>query len=192
MLKPLLACLSLAALPAAAISQPAASPGAPAWKVSGSSSGCIAYTTLPQGTVVSVLAGAGQDNLLFLIQNRGWEKLEDGNRYQLAVQLDGRSSYQFDAVAKTELDQDGPGIMFAVPPGEKEGARFIAEFAHASGIAVGKQGQSLANARITGGSTAMTALAQCMSKLWSGGGSAETPDSPQRPAAIGAGKTIKL
>jgi hypothetical protein len=190
MLKPLLACLSLAALPAAAISQPAAS--AAAWKVSGSPSGCIAYTSLAQGTVVSVLAGAGQDNLLFLIQNPGWDTLEDGSRYRLAVQLDGRSNYQFDAVAKTELDSDGPGIMFAVPPGEKEGARFLAEFAKASGFAVGQRGRSLANARIAGGSSAMTELAQCMSRLWGGGSAAASPEASQRPAAIGAGKAIKL
>lgn len=192
MLKPLLACLSLAALPAAAISQPAAAP-APAWQVSGSPSGCIAYTSLPQGTVVSVLAGAGQNSLLFLIQNRGWESLEDGSRYQLAVQLDGRSNYEFDAVVKTELDADGPGIMFAVPPGEKQGAQFLAEFAKASGIAVGQQGHSLASSRITGGSSAMTQLAQCMSKLWSSGDSAAAGSEPsQRPAAFGAGKAIKL
>ena len=188
MLKPLLACLSLAALPAAALSQSAA-PATP-WKVSGSENGCIAHTTLPQGTVVSVLAGAGQENLLFLIQNRSWETLQDGSRYQLAVQLDGRSNFEFDAVAKTELDSDGPGLIFAVPPGETDGARFIGEFAKASGMAVGQGGAAMANVRLTGGGSAMTALAQCMSQLWSGGSSAS--GASERPAAIGAGKAIKL
>ncbi len=61
MLKPLFACLALAALPSAALSQQASAPGE--WKVSGSASGCIAHTTLPQGTVVSVLAGTGQESL---------------------------------------------------------------------------------------------------------------------------------
>src|SRR3712207_2676290 len=111
MLKPLLACLSLAALPAAAISQPSPAGSTP-WKVSGSESGCIAYTTLPQGTVVSVMAGAGQESLLFLVQNPGWASLRDGSRYDLAVDLEGGGNFKFDAVAKTELDSDGPGLIF--------------------------------------------------------------------------------
>jgi hypothetical protein len=170
MLKPLLACLSLAALPAAALSQQLASP--PEWKVSGSSNGCIAHTTLPQGTVVSVLAGLGQESLLFLIQNRDWRSLQDGRRHALAVQLDGQSKFEFDAVAKTELDSDGPGLIFAVPPGDQDGARFLAEFSKASGMAVGRDGTALASVRLTGGGSAMTALAQCMSKLWGSGPSA--------------------
>ncbi len=186
MLKPLLACLTLAALPAAALAQQPAAPGE--WKVSGSESGCIAHTTLPQGTVVSVLAGAGQESLLFLIQNRGWASLKDGNRYQLAVKLDGRTDFEFDAVAKTELDGDGPGLIFAVPPGEENGARFITEFAKSSGMAVGQGGAQMASVRVDGGGTAMSALAQCMSKLWGAG----TAEAPERPLPTPRGKALKL
>jgi hypothetical protein len=176
MLKPLLACLTLAALPAAALSQAPAAP-ATAWKVSGSPSGCIAHTTLPQGTVVSVLAGTGQESLLFLIQNRSWA-LEDGEEHDLAVALDGRSNFKFQAVAKTELDSDGPGLMFSVPPGEQDGARFIAEFAKASGMALGQDGTALATVRIAGGASAMTQLAQCMSRLWGGSAGAQPESNP--------------
>jgi hypothetical protein len=171
MVKPLFACLALAALPSAALSQQSAAPGD--WKVSGSASGCIAHTTLPQGTVVSVLAGTGQESLLFLIQNRSWESLEDGSRHELAVQLDGGSKFEFEAVAKTELDSDGPGLIFAVPPGEADGARFIAEFAKSAGMAVGEDGEAIASVRLTGGGSAMTELAQCMSRLWSSGATAQ-------------------
>ncbi len=187
MLKPLLAFLSLAALPAAALSQQAA-PGE--WQVSGSESGCIAHSTLPQGMVVSVLAGAGQESLLFLVQKREWAELRDGTRYKLAVQLDGRSNYNFSGVAKTELDSDGPGIMFAVAPGEADGARFIQEFSKAGGMALGQDGQALANVRLAGGGSAMTQLAQCMSRLWNGGVAAS--GKPEAPAAIGDGKAVKL
>ena len=187
MLKPLIASLALVALPAAALSQQSTAPGE--WKVSGSSNGCIAHTTLPQGTVVSVLAGTGQESLLFLIQNRSWGSLQDGSRYDLAVQLDGKDDYEFDAVAKTELDSDGPGLMFAVPPGEADGARFIAAFAKAGGMAVGQGGEAIASVRLTGGGSAMTQLAQCMSRLWSGGATAQQA-KPQ--ATIGAGTKIKL
>lgn len=165
MLKPLLACVALASLPAAALAEPAA-PGE--WTVSGSAEGCIAHTTLAQGTVMSVLAGPGRDSLIFLIQNRGWSSLEDGSRHKIAVQLDGRNPYQFDAVARTELDADGPGLMFAVTPGEAEGTRFINDLAGAAGMNVGQNGRQLEGTRLSGGGTAMARLAQCMSRMWSG------------------------
>jgi hypothetical protein len=164
MMKPLLAVLASAALPAAAISQTSE-----AWTVNSSEDGCIAYSSLPQGTVVSLLAGNGQESLVFLIQNKSWSSLRDGSPHKLAVQLDGQSPFQFDAVARTELDSDGPGFIFSVPPGERQGAKFLAEFASASGMNVGEEGRSLAQLRLTGGSTAMAALAKCMASMWSGG-----------------------
>ena len=165
MYKPLLACLTFAALPVAALAQ---SPGSGEWIVSGSEEGCIAHTTLPQGTMVSVLAGPGQDSLLFLMQNRSWSSLEDGTRHKVAVQLDGRRPYQFDAVAKTELDADGPGLLFSVAPGEAQGAKFINELAGAAGMNVGQNGHQIEGARLSGGGSAMARLAQCMSRMWGG------------------------
>ena len=167
MLKPLLACLTLAALPAAALAE---TPAPGQWTVGGSAEGCIAHTSLPQGTILSLLAGAGQEKLLVLIQNRNWASLEDGTRHKIAVQLDGRSPWQFDAVAKTELDADGPGLLFTVPPGDRDGAKFIGELATAAGMNVGQNGQPLEEARLSGGGSAMAALAKCMSRMWGGGG----------------------
>ena len=170
MLKPLLACLTLATLPAAALAQSSGE-----WTVSGSQAGCIAHTTLPQGTVLSVLAGPGQENLLFLIQNRGWSTLQEGSRHKVAVQLDDRSPYQFEAIAKTELDADGPGLIFSVAPGEAEGAKFIQELASADGLNVGQNGRQLEGARLHRAGPAMTQLAQCMSRLWGAGQAASAP-----------------
>ena len=170
MFKPLLACVALAALPAAALAQP---PGE--WTVSGSAEGCIAHTTLPQGTVVSVLAGPGQQSLLFLMQNRGWSSLEDGSRHKVAVQLDGRNPWQFDAVAKTRLDADGPGLLFSVAPGEAQGSKFINELAAAAGMNVGQNGQQLEGTRLSGGGSAMARLAQCMSRMWGGSENSAEP-----------------
>ena len=167
MLKPLLACVALAALPAAALAQTASSGE---WTVSGSAEGCIAHTSLPRGTVVSVLAGPGEASLLFLIQNKGWSALEDGSRHKVAVQLDGRSPWQFEAVARTELDSDGPGLLFAVAPGEAEGAKFINELAGAAGMNVGQNGRQLEAVRLSGGGTAMASLAQCMARMWGAAG----------------------
>lgn len=183
MMKPLFACIALAALPASALSQ---SPVPDDWTVSGADDGCIAHTSLPQGTVVSVLAGAGQESLLFLIQNRNWSALRDGSRHELAVQLGGEKEWQFTAVARTELDSDGPGLLFSVPPGEQDGAKFLAEFAGATGMNVGQDGRSLANLPLSGGGSAMTALAQCMSRMW--GGSSDAPD----PALAKSGKAVPL
>lgn len=190
MMKPLLAVLALAALPAAAVSQAqvSAAPGPGNWTVNAGEGGCIAYASLPQGTVVSLLAGAGQESVLFLIQNKGWSSLEDGSTHKIAVQLDGRSPFQFNAVARTELDSDGPGLLFAVPPGEQEGAKFLAEFAAASGMNLGEEGRSIAQLRLAGGGTAMTALAKCMASMW-GGGAKGNVDAASFSSD---GKSIKL
>jgi hypothetical protein len=115
---------------------------------------------------MSVLAGPGRESLLFLIQNRSWSSLQEGSRHNVAVQLDGRSPHEFEAVAKTELDADGPGLIFAVSPGEAQGARFINELAGAAGMNVGRDGRQLEGTRLSGGGTAMARLAQCMSRMW--------------------------
>jgi hypothetical protein len=182
MLKPLLAYIALSSLPAAALAQSEA-PGE--WTVSGGAEGCIAHTTLPHGTVMSVLAGPGQESLLFLIQNRNWSSLEEGSRHNVAVQLDGRSPYQFEAVAKTELDADGPGLIFTVAPGEAKGARFINELAGAAGMNVGQNGRQLEGARLRGGGSAMARLAQCMSRMWGG-------SEPASEAAVPASGGVSL
>ncbi len=181
MMKPLLAFFSLVALPAAALSQPAV-PGQ--WNVSASSSGCIAYSSFPQGTVVSVLAGRGQQELIFMIQNRNWSSLQDGGRYPLALNLDGQSHWQFDAVARTELDSDGPGLLFTVEPGDQNHAKFLAAFAGATGMDVGQNGRALARLRLGGGASAMSQLARCMASMWNGGAGEELdPVASSSPTA---------
>lgn len=189
MLKPLLACVALAALPVAAVSQPPANPAE--WRVAGGAGGCIAHRSFAQGTVVSVMAGPGQESLLFIIQNRGWSSLEDGTRHDIAVQLDGSNSFEFDAVAKTELDSDGPGLIFTVQPGDNEGARFLAAFAGASGMNVGQDGRALASLPLRGGSTAMTGLAQCMARMWNGG-AAPTGEQAEPVVPISSEKSVKI
>lgn len=161
MLKPLLA-VSLIALPVAmatAQTEPAR------WTVAGGEQGCAVHASSPQGTVVSILAGPGQNALLFLVQNRSWSSLEDGAQYDIAVEFDEEGPWQMKAVAKTEIDQDGPGLMFAVPPGQKQGSDFITEFVQASGMKIEGQGQQLGSLPLGSGRSAMTALAQCMGQV---------------------------
>ena len=196
MLKPLFACLLFAA-PGAAITAetpfaPRTAPEAPApgaWQVSGSEDGCILYGNSRQGTVVSVLASPGQEALIFLIQNRGWSSLEDGKRHAVAVAFDDSSEYNFEAVARTELDADGPGLIFAVKPGESEGAGFISQFAASNGMQIGRDGQQIDSLAVEGGRSAMTSFVQCMGKMWSG---VETDGAAAPALQATAGTAVEL
>jgi hypothetical protein len=187
MLKPLFAFL-IAAAPAASLAQspasaPAVAPGA--WTVAGGAAGCIAHSSTPQGTVVSILASPGQETLLFVIQNPAWSTLTDGESIPLAVQLEGGTEYKFEAVAKAELDSDGPGYLFAVPPS----APFLSAFAQASGAEFGRGGRSLASVTLDGSSGVMANLAQCMAHMVSG----TAPAEQGTPTFIrGTGKAVKL
>jgi hypothetical protein len=164
MLKPLLALSFLAAPLAPAISQTRAP--ATQWTVAGGEQGCAVHASSPQGTVVSILAGPSQEGLLFLIQNQAWSSLKDGGSYDIAVEFDEAGPWQMKAVAKTEIDKDGPGLMFAVPPGQKQGSDFITEFVQAAGMKIDGEGQRLGDLQIGSGRSAMTALAQCIGRVF--------------------------
>lgn len=183
MLKPLLA-ISLFAFPVAA----ATAETEPArWTVAGGTQGCAVHASSPEGTVVSILAGPGQDSLLFLIQNRAWSSLQDGSSYDIAVEFDDAGPWELKAVAKTEIDQDGPGLMFAVPPGQKQGSDFITEFVQAAGMKVDGQGQRMGSMQIGSGRSAMTALAQCIGRVF-----ANQPVTTEEPQRVGAGPAITI
>jgi hypothetical protein len=164
MLKPLLAVAFLTGPIAAATSQSPAP--AAEWTVAGGDQGCAVHASSPQGTVVSILASPGQEGLLFLIQNRSWSTLKDGGQYDIAVAFDDRDPWQMKAVAKTQIDGDGPGLMFTVPPGQKGGSDFIGAFAQAAGMNISGDGQRLGSLPLGSGRSAMTALAQCMGKAF--------------------------
>lgn len=181
MLKPLLA-VSLLALPFAAA--PAQTPTAQ-WTVAGGEQGCAVHTPSGEGMVVSILAGPGQESLLFLIQNRSWSSLRDGGSYDIAVEFDDEGPWQLKAIAKTEIDQDGPGLMFAVPPGQKSGSDFITEFVQAAGMKVEGQGQRLGSLSIGSGRSAMTALAQCIGRVF-----ANQP--AEQPKGLGGAPAITI
>ena len=182
MLKPLLA-VSLLALPFAAA--PAQAPSAQ-WTVAGGEQGCAVHTPSGDGMVVSILAGPGQEALLFLIQNRAWSSLKDGGSYDIAVEFDDAGPWQLKAVAKTEIDQDGPGLMFAVPPGQKSGSDFITEFVQAAGMKIDGQGQRMGSLQIGSGRSAMTALAQCIGRVF-----ARQP-ATEEPKGIGGAPAITI
>lgn len=189
MLKPLLA-LSALSLPVAALTAQAAPTARvqPAqWTLAGGAQGCAVHASSPQGTVVSILAGTGQESLLFLVQNPSWSQLQDGEKYDIAVEFDQDGPWELQAVAKTEIDEDGPGLMFVVPQADKRGLDFITEFVGANGMQIRQAGQSATSLPLGSGQSAMTALAKCMGQMF-GGGTATTTTT----AFEGGGRPVKL
>jgi hypothetical protein len=72
-----------------------------------------------------------------------------------------------------------PVLLFSVPPGEQQGAKFLADSPMRAGMDVGAEGRSLAQLRLTGGSTAMAALPSA----WRACGAARARASAPLPSA---------
>jgi hypothetical protein len=156
------------------------------WTLAGGQQGCAVHASSPQGTVVSIIAGTEQSNLMFLLQNRNW-RLKDGERYPIAVEFDEEGPWQLQAIARTEIDQDGPGLLFSVPPGDERGLKFITEFVGASGMQLSREGAGNAAIPLGSGQSAMTALAQCLGQMFEGGASPNVTE-----AGFGGGRAVKI
>jgi hypothetical protein len=188
MLRSLMALTLLAAPLAAAPAQAPAtqSSEAPApgeWALGRTPEGCMVYAASSNGTVISVWGFAGQDKLAFLIQNKGWEQLQEGRKYALKVAFDRAGDYPVEAVARTDIDEDGPGYFFTVTPGagSSEGGKFMTAFAAASGMRISLGGRSVDTLPLSDSRGAISALARCMGEMWSAGG--QGGDEQERPAS---------
>jgi len=163
--------VALTLLQAAASAAPAASePRAPqGWTLAASSEGCIVHTTERVGTVLSVFALPEQEGIGFLLQNRKWAQLEDGAVYPLRIRFDSGVEWPIPALARTEIDGDGPGLFFAIRPGAEEGGRdFIAEFAGARAMRVAAAETAFGDVRLPDARGATVALADCMRDVLEG------------------------
>ena len=172
MFKPLLA-LSLLATPAAiAVAQPADQPASSnPWTLEVAPSGCIVHAASPNGTVLSVWGSAGDESLRFLVQNRGWQSLAEGQSYPLQVSFDGQRAWPMEATARLNLDSDGPGLTFAVAPdAQADGASFMEQFASAEGMQIATGGERVGTLTLADPQVAMKALAQCLSQVIASGG----------------------
>lgn len=187
MLKPLFAVLLLAAPSVAAISQSSepsgatssgarsavavrgAAPAIPAgqWRLASGTDNCMVHAASGHGTVLSIAASPDEQALLFIVQNRALGTLEDGGQYPVEVEFDDMGEWKIDAVAQSELDDDGPGVIFAVRPGREDGASFIKEFALASGMHFGRGGVKMDSLPLEGAKPVMAQMAQCLGKMWS-------------------------
>ena len=177
MLKPLFAFLALAAAPVAVAQAPVTpdAPDAPApardWQLAAADNGCMIHAGSSGGTVLSITASTDRDNLLFIVQNRQWDSLPDGAPYALDIEFDRLGPWQIQAVAQAELDQDGPGLIFVVRPGQEDGQRFMREFAAASIVEVGHGGTTLDSVPLGGSHAAMAGMARCIGEAMSQAGS---------------------
>ena len=141
------------------------------WGLAKMPNGCMLQATSPQGTMLSIWAFAGEAKLGFLLQNRDWENLRDGQSYKLNLGFDGGGSLPVEATARREIDLDGPGFFFSVEPGARAGSGFLDGFSSSRGMVIIRDGQRVDTLPIGGGRSAMTALAHCLSERW-----AEAPD----------------
>ena len=171
MFKPLLALLATAGLGAAA---PAQAPSTGRWVLEVAPTGCIVHTASASGTVVSILGIAGQDSLSFVIQNKEWNSLPDGERYDVQISFDGSQAFPMKAMARQNIDRDGPGITFAVSPSEASGgATFLERFAAADGMHIARDGRRLETVALADSQVALQGLARCLSQIWAGASEGE-------------------
>jgi hypothetical protein len=163
MFRSLIAVLLLAALPGAAATAQVTKIGE--WSLERAPEGCMVYSTTDRGSVLSVSALAGRDSLSFLVQNKGWSSLEEGPR-ALQVAFDSGRSWPVEAVARHDIDSDGPGLLFAVKPASSARGDFVDQFAAASGMRITSNGEQIDSLALSGSQEALGALAQCIGDLW--------------------------
>ena len=80
------------------------------WGVAQMPNGCMVEAVSPQGTMISVWGFAGQPKLAFLLQNKGWNALQDGRSYKLSLDFVGTpTAMPVDATARQYAGVRLPG-----------------------------------------------------------------------------------
>jgi hypothetical protein len=184
MIRLLIASSCLAAAPAAAqaaafapaapaIAAPAGPAAAPAaeekgWGLARSPGACMLHATSANGTVLSIWGLAGQEKIAFILQNRQWDKLREGQLYALELDFLGVRAVPVEATARLDLDSDGPGYFFTVRPGGggQRGSALIDALAGAEGLSISRDGAAVDTLKLAGSREAMAGLAGCMAELW--------------------------
>ena len=135
------------------------------WDLAQMSNGCMVQAVSPKGTMISIWGFAGEDKLGFLLQNRGWNSLRDGESYNLSIGFDG-ASLPIEATARREIDSDGPGFYFTLEPGATSGKGFLDGFSSAKGMSISQEGRNVDTLPLAGSRGAMSALANCLAHRW--------------------------
>jgi hypothetical protein len=155
----------------AAVPAAAAAPAPPprGWTVANSAEGCLVHTSERVGIVLSVFALPDQEGIGFLLQNRKWEALEDGKVYPLSLRFDDGSAWPVPALARTRIDEDGPGLFFVIPSaGENGGRDFLSDFADARGMRIANSGVAVGSLALSDSRGAAFALARCLRTMIDG------------------------
>ena len=168
----------LAAAPLGAV--PAQQQKTEGWALAAMPNGCMVQAVSPRGTMLSIWAFAGEEQLGFLLQNPGWE-VEDGQKTPLQVEFPGARAWPVEATARAEIDADGPGLYFTVEPGGAERGNFLGAFTSAQGMSIRRDGADVDTLSLAGSRGAISSLAKCLADRWNDGG--------QPPAEAGAPAT---
>jgi len=188
MFKSVLVLVAAASASSIAIAQ---SPAASDWTLEVAPHGCVVHAASPSGTVVSIWGFAGEDSLSFLVQNKSWNSFDDGARYDIKVAFDDKRAWPMQAVARRNIDHDGPGLTFAVSPAEDGGgASFLNQFAAAHGMLITRNNQvervALGNSQL-----ALTGLAKCLKQVWAANApAAGESDAREEIVTASAAETI--
>lgn len=167
--------------------RPVPAQAAPGWNVAANPQVCAVHTAFRSGTVLSVFALQGQSGIAFLVQNRDWNSLRDGAVYPLSIRFDDGEPFPVEAIARRNIDEDGPGLLFAIKPGD---SGFMDRFAAARGMRISSGEVRVDNLALTGNHGATVALAQCLSRLWNGEG--ELHEASERPFADLPGEGLRI
>lgn len=139
------------------------------WGLARAPGSCMLHASTEQGSIVSIWSFAGQSKIGFLIQNRDWGALREGQRYDLKVDFPGVRAWPVEATGRENLDNDGPGYFFTVEPGDRSGSGFLDALASAKNMAISRDGAAMDSLPLAGSREAVSSLARCMADLWSEG-----------------------
>jgi hypothetical protein len=179
MLRYMMAALLAAAPLGAASAQQQKTEG---WALAAMPNGCMVQAVSPQGTMLSIWAFAGEKELGFLLQNRGWE-VEDGKKTALQVEFPGARAWPVEATARADIDSDGPGLYFTVEPGTADRGDFLAAFTSARGMSIRRDGASVDTLPLAGSRVAMASLARCLADRWNDAGQSPMEAAREAPPA---------
>jgi hypothetical protein len=161
MFRRLIVALLLAAPSAAALGQEGHT-----WGIAAMPNGCMIQASSPNGTMLSIWGFAGEAKLGFLLQNRGWNEMQDGRSYDLSLDFAGQQKRLVQATAREHIDSDGPGYFFTVEPGKSEGSGFLQNFTSSDGMTISREGRNVDTLPLAGSRGAMAAFARCLSDHW--------------------------
>jgi hypothetical protein len=135
------------------------------WTLEAAPNGCVVHAASPSGTVVSIWGLAGESSLSFLVQNQRWNSFADGQRYDIRVSFEKGRTFPMKAVARRNIDRDGPGLTFPISPAPAGGASFLEQFAAADGMHITRNDE-VETVRLVNTDVALRGLAKCLRQVW--------------------------